>query len=62
VFVGDSGDVINTGIQSGYVNPPAVVGFLSQMANSRKEIEIDFQTGKLVAAMTNRSSIGTGAK
>lgn len=62
VFVGDSGDVINTGIQSGYVNPPTVVGFLSQMANSRKEIEIDFQSGKLVAAMTNRSSIGTGAK
>ena len=62
VFVGDSGDVIDTGIQSGYVNPPAVVGFLPQMANSRKEIEINFQSGKVVAAMTNRSSIGTGAK
>jgi hypothetical protein len=62
VLVGDSGDVIDTGIQSGYVNPPTVVGFLSQMANSRKEIEIDFQSGKVVAAMTNRSSIGTGAK
>jgi hypothetical protein len=62
VFVGDSGDVIDTGIQSGYVNAPAVVGFLPQMANSRKEIEIDFQSGKVVAAMTNRSSIGTGAR
>jgi Abnormal spindle-like microcephaly-assoc'd, ASPM-SPD-2-Hydin len=62
VLVGDSGDVIDTGIQSGYVNPPKVVGFLSQMANSRKEIEIDFQSGKVVAAMTNRSSMGTGAK
>ena len=40
----------------------AVVGFLPQMANSRKEIEIDFQNGKVIAAMTNRSSIGTGAK
>src|SRR2546430_15314069 len=36
-------DVIDTGIQSGYGSPPAVVGFLPQMANSRKEIEIDFQ-------------------
>jgi hypothetical protein len=62
VLVGDSGDVIDTGIQSGYVNAPRVVGFLSQMANSRKEIEIDFQGGKVVAAMANRSSIGTGAK
>jgi hypothetical protein len=62
VFVGDSGDVIDTGVQSGYANPPAVVGFLPQMANSRKEIEIDFQNGKVIAAMTNRSSIGTGAK
>ena len=62
VFVGDSGDVIDTGIQSGYANPPKLVGFLSQMANSRKEIEIDFQNGKVVAAMTNRSSIGTGAR
>lgn len=62
VFVGDSGDVIDTGIQSGYANSPAVVGFLPQMANSRKEIEIDFQGGKVVAAMTNRGSIGTGAK
>jgi hypothetical protein len=62
VFVGDSGDVIDTGIQSGYGNPPAVVGFLPQMANSRKEIEIDFQNGKVIDAMTNRSSIGTGFK
>jgi len=62
VFVGDSGDVIDTGIQSGYANPPTVVGFLAQMANSRKEIEIDFQSGKVIAAMTNRSSTGTGAK
>ena len=62
VFVGDSGDVIDTGIQSGYANPPTVVGFLPQMKNSRKEIEIDFQNGNVVAAMTNRSSIGTGAR
>jgi len=62
VFVGDSGDVIDTGIENGYANPPTVVGFLPQMANSRKEIEIDFQGGKVVAAMTNRSSIGTGVK
>src|SRR5437870_3580145 len=62
VFVGDSGDVIDTGIQSGYGSPPAVVGFLPQMANSRKEIEIDFQNGKVIDAMTNRSSIGTGFK
>ena len=62
VFVGDSGDVIDTGIVSGYANPPTVVGFLPQMVNSREEIEIDFQSGKVVAAMTNRSSIGTGAK
>jgi hypothetical protein len=32
------------------------------MLNSRKEIEIDFQGGKVVAAMTNRGSIGTGLK
>ena len=62
VFVGDSGDVIATDVQNGYANPPAVVGFLPQMKNSRKEIEIDFQNGSVVAAMTNRSSIGTGAK
>jgi hypothetical protein len=62
VFVGDSGDVIDTGIQNGYASAPTVVGFLPQMLNSRKEIEIDFQGGKVVAAMTNRGSIGTGAK
>jgi hypothetical protein len=62
VFVGDSGDVIATDVQNGYANAPAVVGFLPQMKNSRKEIEIDFQNGSVVAAMTNRSSIGTGAK
>ena len=62
VFVGDSGDVIGTDIQNGYANPPTVVGFLPQMLNSRKEIEIDFQGGKVVAAMTNRGSIGTGLK
>jgi len=62
VFVGDSGDVIDTGIESGYANPPTVVGFLAEMRNSRKEIEIDFQNGSVVATMNNRSSIGTGAK
>jgi hypothetical protein len=62
VFVGDSGDVIDTGIKSGYANPPTVVGFLPQMKNSRKEIEIDFQYGIVADAMTNRSSIGTGAR
>ena len=62
VFVADSGDVIDTGIQNGYTTAPTVLGFLPQMANSRKEIEIDFQGGKVVAAMTNRGSIGTGAK
>jgi len=62
VLVGDSGDVIDTGIQSGYANPPTVVGFLPQMKNSRKEIEIDFQNGIVADAMTNRSSIGTGAR
>jgi len=54
--------VIDTGIVSGYANPPTVVGLLPQMVNSREEIEIDFQSSKVVAAMTNRSSIGTGAK
>jgi hypothetical protein len=62
VFVGDSGDVIDTGIQNGYATVPTLAGFLPQMLNSRKEIEIDFQGGKVVAAMTNRGSIGTGLK
>ena len=51
VFVGDSGDVINTATRS-------VIATLPAMTNSRKEIEIDFQNGNVVAAMTNRSSIG----
>src|SRR2546429_5293517 len=36
VFVGDSGDVIDTGIQSGYGSPPAVVGFLPQDRKSTR--------------------------
>jgi hypothetical protein len=60
VLVGDSGDVIDTGMQSGYDNPPVVVGFLPEMWNSRKEIEIDFENGEVIAAMNNRSSVGRG--
>jgi YVTN family beta-propeller protein len=51
VFVGDSGDVIDTATRS-------VIATLPAMRNSRKEIEIDFQNGNVVAAMRNRSSIG----
>lgn len=60
VLVGDSGDVIGTGMQSGYGNLPVVVGFLPEMRNSRKEIEIDFENGEVIAAMNNRSSVGRG--
>jgi hypothetical protein len=50
VFVGDSGDVIDTTLRKTVASLPA-------MANSRKEIEIDFQDGVPVWAMGNRSSI-----
>jgi DNA-binding beta-propeller fold protein YncE len=51
VFVGDSGDVIDTVRR-------VTVATLPAMANTRKEIEIDFQKGVPVWAMNNRSSIG----
>ena len=62
VFVGDSGDVIDTGITSWYANPPRVVGYLPKMAQSRKEIEVDFVNGVVTETMNNRSSVGTGLK
>src|SRR5690348_4254289 len=52
VFVGDSGDVISTATRTAVATLPA-------MANSRKEIEIDFQNNTVVWAMNNRSSLGT---
>lgn len=52
VFVGDSGDVISTTTRTTVATLPA-------MANSRKEIEIDFQNNTVVWAMNNRSSLGT---
>ncbi|HJZ95305.1 MAG TPA: YncE family protein [Candidatus Solibacter sp.] len=53
VFVGDSGDVIDTALRKTAMTLPA-------LANSRTEIEIDFQVGAPLPiwAMTNRSSIG----
>jgi DNA-binding beta-propeller fold protein YncE len=51
VFVGDSGDVIDTTLHQ-------TVATLSAMANTRKEIEIDFQNGAVTWAMNNRQSIG----
>ncbi len=51
VFVGDSGDVIDTALRKTIAKLPA-------MANTRKEIEIDFQNNIPVWAMNNRSSIG----
>jgi len=53
VFVGDSGDVIDTTIRKTVMTLPA-------LANSRKEIEIDFEGGAPLPtwAMNNRSSIG----
>jgi len=51
VFVGDSGDVIDTKLRK-------TVAILPAMANTRKEIEIDFQNGAVVWAMNNRQSIG----
>jgi hypothetical protein len=56
VFVGDSGDVIDSTLRKTAMTLPA-------LANSRKEIEIDFEDGATFPtwAMNNRSSIGSGA-
>jgi DNA-binding beta-propeller fold protein YncE len=55
VFVGDSGDVIDTTLRKTAMTLPA-------LANSRKAIEINFQDGLPLPtwAMNNRSSIGGG--
>ena len=56
VFVGDSGDVIDTTLRKTAMTLPA-------LANSRKAIEIDFEDGVPLPtwAMNNRSSIGGSA-
>ena len=56
VFVGDSGDVIDTTLRKTAMTLPA-------LANSRKEIEIDFEDRVPLPtwAMNNRSSIGDRA-
>jgi hypothetical protein len=56
VFVGDSGDVIDTTLRKAAMTLPA-------LANSRKDIEIDFEGGVPLPiwAMNNRSSIGNRA-
>ena len=56
VFVGDSGDVIDTRLRKTTMTLPA-------LSNSRKEIEIDFEGGGPLPtwAMNNRSSIGGSA-
>jgi DNA-binding beta-propeller fold protein YncE len=53
VFVGDSGDVIDTTLRKTAMRLPS-------LANSRKAIEIDFEDGEPLPiwAMNNRSSIG----
>jgi DNA-binding beta-propeller fold protein YncE len=53
VFVGDSGDVIDTNFRKTTMT-------LTALANSRKEIEIDFEDGVRLPiwAMNNRSSVG----
>ena len=53
VFVGDAGDVIDTSLRKTTMT-------LTAMANSRKEIEIDFEDGAPLPiwAMNNRSSVG----
>jgi hypothetical protein len=53
VFVGDSGDVIDTRLRKRAMTLPA-------LANSRTAIEIDFEGGAPLPtwAMNNRSSIG----
>jgi hypothetical protein len=57
VFVGDSGDVIDTTLRK-------TAMMLPELANSRKEIEIDFENGLPLPtwAMNNRSSIGTSSE
>jgi hypothetical protein len=50
LFIGDSGDVIDT-------TAGRTVAKLSAMANSRVEIEVDMQNGQVVAAMNQRNSI-----
>jgi hypothetical protein len=52
-FVGDSGDVIDTTLRKTVATLPA-------MANTRKEIEIDFQNDVVTWAMNSRVSIGAG--
>ena len=54
VFVGDSGDVIDTSTRR-------PIGQMPAMANTRIFIEVDFQGGVPVWAMPNRNSIGTGS-
>ncbi len=56
VFVGDSGDVIDTTLRKTAMRLPS-------LANSRKAIEIDFEDGAPLPiwAMNNRSSIGGSA-
>jgi hypothetical protein len=56
VFVGDSGDVIDTTLRKTAMRLPS-------LANSRKAIEIDFEDGVPLPiwAMNNRSSIGGSA-
>jgi len=49
VFVGDSGDVIDTTTDTVVANLPA-------MNNTRKFIEVDFKNGHVCASMTNRQS------
>ena len=51
VFVGDSGDVIDTKLRK-------TIAILPAMANTRKEIEIDREYGVALWGMRNRSSIG----
>lgn len=54
VFVGDSGDVIDTSTRQ-------PIGIMPAMGNTRIFIEVDFQGGVPVWAMPNRNSIGTGS-
>lgn len=51
VFVGDSGDVIDTTKRKWVANIPA-------LGSTARSIEIDFQNGVPVWAMSNRSSLG----
>jgi len=51
VFVGDSGDVIDTRSRK-------TIAILPAMANTRKEIEIDREYGVALWGMRNRSSTG----